>query len=200
MQVKGISEKTVDKLIAEVAKLVPMGFTSASFIHQRRSDIIMIDTGSRQLNQLLGGGIETGSLTEIFGEFRTGKTQLCHTIAVTCQIPIDCGGAEGKCLWLDTEGTFRPERLIAIATARGVPPDQVLENVAYVRVHNTDHQMSLLTQARAMMAESRYAVLIIDSIINHYRTDYAGRGELAPRQVHLGKFLRNLTTIACEVS
>lgn len=107
----------MDKLIAEVTKLVPMGFVPASIVHQKRADIIMVETGSRELNRLLGGGIETGSITEIFGEFRTGKTQLCHTLAVTCQLPVDCGGAEGKVIWLDTEGTFRPERLVAIADA-----------------------------------------------------------------------------------
>ena len=64
---------------------------------------------------VLIGGVETGSITEVFGEFRTGKTQLCHTLAVTCQLPIDHGGGEGKCLYIDTEGTFRPERLLATA-------------------------------------------------------------------------------------
>lgn len=92
-----------------------MGFVSASEVHQRRMEIIQIETGSRDLNRLLGGGVETGSLTEVFGEARSGKSQLCHTLAVTCQLPVDLGGAEGKCLWIDTEGTFRSERLLAVA-------------------------------------------------------------------------------------
>eukprot|EP00122_Pirum_gemmata_P010996 Pgem_evm1s10182 len=92
-----------------------MGFTTATEFHQRRSEIIQISTGSKELDNMLNGGIETGSITEIFGEFRTGKTQLCHTLAVTCQLPIDNGGGEGKCLYIDTEGTFRPERLLATA-------------------------------------------------------------------------------------
>lgn len=71
---------------AEASKLVPMGFTTATEFHQKRSEIIQLTTGSRELDRLLGGGIETGSITEIFGEFRTGKTQLCHTLAVTCQV------------------------------------------------------------------------------------------------------------------
>ena len=74
-----------------------------------------ITTGSKELDKLLGGGIETGSITEIFGEFRTGKTQICHTMAVTCQLPIDSGGGEGKCMYVDTEGTFRPERLLSVS-------------------------------------------------------------------------------------
>lgn len=176
-----------------------MGFTSASEIHQKRSEIIQIETGSRELNRLLGGGIETGSITEIFGEFRTGKSQLCHTLAVICQIPVDMGGAEGKCLWIDTEGTFRPERLLSVAQRFKLKAKDVLENVAYARCHNTDHQINLLVQAAAMMAESRYALLIVDSAMALYRTDYSGRGELAARQMHLARFLRGLTKLAEEV-
>ena len=96
------------ELIRSIAsKLVPMGFTTATEMHQRRSELISITTGSKQLDTLLAGGIETGSITEVFGEFRTGKSQLCHTLAVTCQLPFDMGGGEGKCLYIDTEGTFR---------------------------------------------------------------------------------------------
>ncbi len=94
---------------------MPLGFTTATEFHQRRAEIISISTGSKELDKLLGGGIETGSITEMFGEFRTGKTQLCHTLAVICQLPLDMGGGEGKCIYVDTEGTFRPERLVAVA-------------------------------------------------------------------------------------
>lgn len=101
--------------MAEAAKFVPMGFLSATEFHHKRTEIVFVTTGSRELDKLLGGGIETGSITELFGEFRTGKTQLCHTLAVTCQLPISQGGGEGKCLYIDTEGTFRPERLLAVS-------------------------------------------------------------------------------------
>lgn len=113
--IKGISEAKADKILAEAAKLVPMGFTTAKEMHQKRSEIIQLTTGSSELDKLLGGGIETGSVTEMFGEFRTGKTQLCHTLAVTCQLPVSQNGGEGKCMYIDTEGTFRPERLLAVA-------------------------------------------------------------------------------------
>lgn len=123
----------------------------------------MLTTGSRELDKLLGGGIETGSITEMFGEFRTGKTQICHTMAVTCQLPVSQGGGEGKCLYIDTEGTFRPERLLAVAERFKLNQNEVLDNVACARAYNTDHQTELLIQAAAMMAESRYALLIVDS-------------------------------------
>ena len=113
--IKGISEAKADKVLAEASKLVPMGFTTATEMHARRADMLKLTTGSQELDKLLEGGFETGSITEMFGEFRTGKTQICHQLAVTCQLPIDQGGCEGKCLYIDTEGTFRPERLLAIA-------------------------------------------------------------------------------------
>ncbi|KAK7201019.1 DNA repair protein RAD51 [Novymonas esmeraldas] len=198
LAVKGISENKAEKIMAECAKLVPMGFTSAVAYHEARKEIIMVTTGSREVDKLLGGGVETGSITELFGEFRTGKTQLCHTLCVTCQLPISQGGAEGMALYIDTEGTFRPERLVAVAERYKLDPDDVLANVACARAFNTDHQQQLLLQASAMMAENRFALIIVDSATALYRTDYTGRNELAARQVHLGKFLRSLHNLAEE--
>lgn len=198
LAIKGISEAKADKIMAEAIKLVPMGFTTATEFHQKRSEIIQITTGSKELDKLLNSGIETGSITEMFGEFRTGKTQLCHTLAVTCQLPIDAGGGEGKCLYIDTEGTFRPERLLAVAERYNLNGSDVLDNVAYARAYNSDHQLQLLVQAAAMMSESRYALLVVDSATALYRTDYSGRGELAARQMHLARFLRMLLRLADE--
>ncbi|KAK9687306.1 Rad51 [Popillia japonica] len=198
LSIKGISEAKADKVLAEASKIVPMGFTTATDIHQKRSEIIQLTTGSKELDRLLGGGIETGSITEIFGEFRTGKTQLCHTLAVTCQLPIEHNGGEGKCLYIDTEGTFRPERLLSVAERYKMSKQDVLDNVAYARAYNTDHQTQLLIQASAMMAETRYSLLIVDSATALYRTDYSGRGELSARQMHLARFLRMLLRLADE--
>lgn len=195
---------------------VEMGFSTATEYHQKRVELISLTTGSRELDKLLGGGVETGSITEIFGEFRTGKTQICHTLAVTCQLPISLGGGEGKCLYIDTEGTFRPERLLAVAEKFKLKGEEVLDNVAYARAFNTDHQLQLLVQASAMMSESRFALMIVDSATALYRTDYSGRGELSgkltnevyvkkikfqsflARQMHLARFLRHLLRLADE--
>lgn len=198
LEVKGISEIKAERIMAECAKLVPMGFTSAVAYHEARKEIILVSTGSREVDTLLGGGIETGSITELFGEFRTGKSQLCHTLCVTCQLPISQGGAEGMALYIDTEGTFRPERLVAVAERYKLDPEDVLANVACARAFNTDHQQQLLLQASAMMAENRFALIVVDSATALYRTDYSGRGELAARQCHLGKFLRTLHNLAEE--
>jgi len=196
--IKGISEQKATKLLTEASKLIPMGFTTATEFHKQRAEIIHLTTGSKELDKLLGGGIETGSITELFGEFRTGKTQLCHTLCVTCQLGLEQGGGEGKALYVDTEGTFRPQRLVSIAEKFGLNPTDVLDNVAYARAYNSDHQSKLLVQAAGMLAESRYALLIVDSATALYRTDYSGRGELAARQMHLARFLRCLLRLADE--
>ncbi|KAL0094888.1 DNA repair protein RAD51 [Phycomyces blakesleeanus] len=198
LAIKGISETKADKLLAEAAKLVNLGFTTAMEVHTRRQDIVTITTGSKDLDKALGGGIETGSITEIFGEFRTGKSQLCHMLSVTCQLPIDAGGGQGKCMYIDTEGTFRPTRILAVSQRYGMDNESTLDNIAYARAYNTDHQSSLLLQAAAMMSESRFAILIVDSAMALYRTDYSGRGELAARQTHLAQFLRQLQRLADE--
>lgn len=198
IEIKGISEAKAEKLLGAAMKMVPMGFTTASECHQTRAELIQLSTGSKQLDALLEGGIETGSITEIFGEFRTGKTQLCHTLAVTSQLPVDQGGGEGKCLYIDTEGTFRPARLIQVAERFGLDGESILDNVAYARAYNSDHQNQLLQQASALMSQSRYALLIVDSATALYRTDYSGRGELSARQMHMAQFLRSLQRLADE--
>lgn len=178
--------------------MVHMGFTTASETLKLRQDIIMLSSGSKDLDDLLGGGFETGSITELFGEFRTGKSALCHTLAVTCQLPVSLGGGEGKAIYIDTEGSFRPERLVAVAQRFQLNGEDVLDNVAVARCHNSEHQMQLLVQASAMMAESRHALLIVDSATALFRTDFSGRGELAERQQLLGQFMRQLQRLANE--
>jgi len=198
ISIRGISENKADKIISEAAKLVPMGFTTATDYHNQRSDIIQISSGSKALDKILDGGIETGSITELFGEFRTGKTQLCHQLCVTCQLPFSEGGGEGKALYIDTEGTFRPERCLAIAERYDLNGEDVLDNIAYARAYNSEHQTKLLVQAAQMMSESRFALLVVDSATALYRTDYSGRSELAERQMHLARFLRQLMRLADE--
>merc|ERR1711991_667737 len=196
--IKGLSDNKVAKIKDAVRKLVPMDFTSATLFHRQREGILRISTGCTAVDELLGGGIETGSITELFGEFRTGKSQICHTLCVTAQMPTSHGGGAGKALYIDTEGTFRPERLVAIAERFGLPGEEVLDNVAYARAYTSEHQSELLIQASALMAEQRYALIVVDSAMALYRTDYYGRGELNARQIHLGRYLRSLQRLADE--
>jgi DNA repair protein RAD51 len=198
--VKGVSDQKAAKLkqLIKDNQLVSIGFKTASNRLEDMKDQIFLATGSSALDGLLNGGIETGSITEVFGEFRTGKSQLCHTLCVTVQRPIDQGGAEGKAIFVDTEGTFRPQNLVKIAERFGMNPEEVLENVICARAHNSEQQLELLQDAAALMSESRFALMIVDSATALYRTDYTGRGELSERQMHLGQFLRQLTRLAEE--
>ncbi|KAI9272459.1 DNA repair protein RAD51 [Sporodiniella umbellata] len=194
--VKGISEVKVEKILFEASKLVGTGFTTASEVLKDQQERVSITTGSKSLDSLLGGGIETGSVTEIFGEFRTGKSQLCHMLAVTCQLPFDSGGGQGKCLFIDTEDTFRPSRVLSIAQRFHLDGAETLDNIAYARALSTDHQTQLLKEAAAMMTSTRFALLIVDSAISLYRSDFVGRGELSSRQMHLCQFMRQLRRLA----
>ena len=196
--IKGLSEMKVDKIIEACSKICHLGFEPSNIFLEKRMNLTYLTTGSKELDRLLGGGIESGSITEMFGEFRTGKTQICHTLCVTCQLPKENGGGAGKALYIDTEGTFRPEKLKNIAERFGLNPEEVIANVFYARAYNSDHQNKLLLQACGLMAESKFALLIVDSATALYRTDFSGRGELSARQMSLAKFLRNLQKIADE--
>mmetsp|Transcript_56006 Transcript_56006/g.114476 ORF Transcript_56006/g.114476 Transcript_56006/m.114476 type:complete len:332 (-) Transcript_56006:197-1192(-) len=196
LEIRGISETKAENIISEAIKLTPLGFCSAMDIYEFRKDLIHLTSGCEALDKILGGGIETGGITELFGEFRTGKTQLCHTLCVSCQLPLEKGGGGGKALYIDTESTFRPERIVSAAARFNLNGRDVLENIVFARAYNTDHQTELLKKAGDLMTRQRYALLIVDSATALYRTDYIGRGELASRQQHLAKFFRELQRLA----
>ncbi|KEP62990.1 UNVERIFIED_CONTAM: meiotic recombination protein DMC1 family protein [Hammondia hammondi] len=195
--VKGISEAKVEKIVEAAAKLGMCNtFITGVELVQKRGRVIKITTGSDQLDQLLGGGFETMSITELFGENRCGKTQLCHTVCVTAQLPRDMKGGCGKVCYIDTEGTFRPEKIQGIAERFGLDGDGVLDNIMYARAFTTEHMHQLLTLAAAKMCEERFSVLIVDSIIALFRVDFSGRGELADRQQKLNKMLSIMMKLA----
>jgi DNA repair protein RadA len=104
----GIGEKTAQKIIKSAQELEKMGFKSADLIWEKRKVLKKLTTGSQNLDELLGGGLETGAVTEVYGEYRTGKTQIAHQLCVNVQLPYDDGGLDGSALYIDTEGTFRP--------------------------------------------------------------------------------------------
>ncbi|KAG4065180.1 hypothetical protein HA402_007577 [Bradysia odoriphaga] len=140
MKISGISDSKATAIHREAMKCVDVGFQTAHEVYTKRSNIIRLTTGSSRSDTLLGGGIETGSITEVYGEFRTGKTQLCHTLAVTCQLPIEVNGVAAKCLYIDTEGTFRPKRIVAIAKRFNLNPTETLNNIVVARAFSSDHQ------------------------------------------------------------
>lgn len=197
--IKGLSEAKVDKILDACSKASAAGnFMTGSQFLQKRKDVIKVSTGSKTLDTLLGGGVETMSITEVFGEFRTGKTQLCHTLCVTSQMSISKGGGGGRVVFIDTEGTFRPERIKAIAERFEMDADEVLDNILVARAFTHEHQISLLTHVVAKMVEETYRVLIIDSVTALFRVDFSGRGELSERQQKLGQYLSALMKVAEE--
>ncbi len=197
-QIKGLSEQKVEKLKAISKKTCNDTFQSATALATKRENLVKITTGSHPLDDMLMGGIESGSMTELYGEFRTGKTQLMHTLAVSGQIPVENGGGGGKVMYIDTEGTFRPERIVQIAERFGVDATSCLDNIAYAKANNTEHQQELLVAAGALLAQDHFSLILVDSATNLFRTEFEGRGELSARQMALGKFLRHLAKLANE--
>ncbi|KAL9654784.1 hypothetical protein ABK040_008578 [Willaertia magna] len=196
--IKGLSEAKVDKILEACSKISFSGFVSGVEFLQKRKKVIRVTTGSSALDTLLGGGIETMSITEVFGEFRTGKTQMCHTLCVTAQLPRSLGGGSGKVAVIDSEGTFRPERIEPIAERYALNAEECLANIVVARAYTSDHQMNLLTLLTSKFAEDQYRLLIVDSVTALFRTDYSGRGELSERQQKLAQFLSSLMKLAEE--
>ncbi|GIY61384.1 hypothetical protein CDAR_541611 [Caerostris darwini] len=192
--IKGLSEAKVDKIKEAASKISCNIFLTALEASQKRKLVFKINTGSEALNKLLGGGIESMAITEVFGEFRTGKTQLSHTLCVTCQLPGANGYSGGKAIFIDTENTFRPDRLKNIADRFNLDHEAVLTNVLYVRAFTSEHQMEILDLVALKFHEEGgvYKLLIIDSIMALFRVDFSGRGELADRQQKLAQMLSKL--------
>ncbi|KAF0742434.1 hypothetical protein Ae201684_002535 [Aphanomyces euteiches] len=204
LQVKGVSEAKADKMIQAARKIIgeKSGFISASALLISNKQKYFITTGSKQFDMLLGGGIETMSVTEVHGEFRTGKTQLCHTLCVTAQLPRSQGGGAGKVAIVDTEGSFRPQRVAEIAKTRyDLEPSDVLDNIIVARAHSHDAQMDMVMKLGVLFADPErgpFRLLIIDSITALFRTDFSGRGELSERQQRLNVHLQRLVKHAEE--
>jgi meiotic recombination protein DMC1 len=194
--VKGLSEPKVIKIREAALKLVGSGFITGNEAKLRREKIINITTGSPALDSILGGGIETGSITEAFGEFRSGKSQIAHTLCVSAQLPTENGGGNGRVAFIDTENTFRPERIVEIAERFNLDSGDCLDNILVARAYTSEHQIELLDHVAARMAQDRFSLLIVDSATALFRVDFSGRGELADRQQKLGKFMSALTKIA----
>ncbi|RXK39361.1 meiotic recombinase Dmc1 [Tremella mesenterica] len=199
MKIKGLSEAKVEKIKEVSQKLLPSAFATGLEISERRQNVIYISTGSKAVDTILGGGVSTQSITEVFGEFRTGKTQLCHTLCVSTQMPEDQGGASGKVAYIDTEGTFRPDRIRSVADRFGVDSSMALDNILCARAWSSEQQCEMLVDLAVRFVEDRsYKLLIVDSIMNLFRQDYSGRGELSERQQKLNQFLARLQKLAEE--
>ena len=194
----GVSTAVARKAIQAARDMLNLGFTDGVEYAQRRSNVSYITTGSKNFDALLGGkGVESRSITECFGAYGSGKTQLGLTLAVNVQMPLEMGGANGKCVFVDTEGTFRPVRIKQIAEARGANPEKVLKNIFVARAFNSDHQILLLEKVGEMVKNGEpIKLVIIDSLTAHFRAEFAGRGQLADRQQKLNRYMHDLMKLA----
>jgi len=193
-----IGEATAAKIINAARQAAEIGgFETGDVVFERRKQVGKLTTGSAALDGLLGGGVETQAITELYGEFGSGKTQAAHQLAVNVQLPKKDSGLEGSAIIVDTENTFRPERIKQMAEALGLNHEEVLKNIYVARAYNSNHQMLLVDRAFEVAEELKDSdkplrLIIVDSLTAHFRAEYVGRGTLADRQQKLNRYLHDL--------
>lgn len=195
-ELTGLSETVAYRISANARLLWDRSFITAKRIKEFEMKRNKITTGIRALDSILNGGFELGSIVELAGEYGSGKTQLCHQLSVTVQLPVDKGGLMGGALYIDTEGTFSAYRIENISERFRLNPDDVLERIIVARAFNTEHQIQIVRSSVNKIEEANIKLIIIDSIINHFRTEYPGRESLASRQQKLYRHISDLHRIA----
>ena len=198
----GGSEETANSIIFSARRLLEESgvldkeFIPATDALKKRQTMTRCATGSTALDGLFGGGIETQAITELYGDFGSGKTQICHTLCCTCQSQPGEGGLGGGAIYIDTEGTFRPERIQQIAESRGMNAEQVLENITFCKVYNSSHLELVVKTLGKYVEKCKAKLVIVDSIISLHRAEFAGRGTLAERQQRLNGLVHRLLRLA----
>ena len=197
-----IGEERAEKLILaahDMLKqrgLISEDFVSAEELMEKVKKRRFITTGSRNLDNLLRGGIATQAVTEFYGEFGCGKTQICHTLAVNVQLSEEQGGLSQNAIYIDTEKTFSPSRIVEIATGRGLNPSEALRRIIVARAYNTTHLLLLMKMLPEKIKSHDVGFVAIDSAVAPFRAEYLGRGKLAERQQLLNRFMHDLIRIA----
>ncbi len=192
-EITGIGEGAIIKIIAAARKLADVGnYETGEEILNRRKNVLKLTTGSKNLDNLLGGGLETQTITEFFGEFGSGKTQIMHQIAVNATTSESDGGFNSDVLIIDTENTFRPERIVQMSRAKNLDSDEVLKRIHVARAFNSHHQILLAEKASQMAKDFNIRLLIVDSLTSHFRSEYMGRGSLSERQQLLNRHMHDL--------
>lgn len=197
-----IGETTAAKIINAARLQAEIGgFEAGDVVLERRKQVSKLTTGSAAFDALLGGGIETQAITETYGEYASGKTQIAHQLAINVQLPRESGGLEGSTIMIDTENTFRPERITQMAEGVGMDAKEVLKNIHVARAYNSNHQILLVSTASELAEQLKdtdrpVRLLIIDSLTAHFRAEYVGRGTLANRQQKLNRHLHDLMRFA----
>ena len=192
----GMGTDTAEKAINKAVAFISNGYITATQLQDQRKNRTHLHTGSKALDELLGGGIESETTLEIAGSMASGKTQIAHTLAVLAQQPIEQGGLNGEVAFIDSENTFVPKRIIEICEARGIDPVATLNRIYHGASMNVNHQQLLIEQLYDLCPTHNIKLVIVDSIIGHLRSEYIGRGTLSDRQGLLNKMLHTLSKIA----
>ncbi|HEV2119595.1 MAG TPA: DNA repair and recombination protein RadA [Candidatus Bathyarchaeia archaeon] len=192
----GIGEKQAAKIIAEARDSISLSFIRADELMKMKASVRRLTTGSKAFDGLIGGGLESQTITEFYGEYGVGKSILCHQLAINVQLPVDKGGLDGGALYLDTEQTFRPEWIVRMAKTAGLEPTNVAQRIIYSEAYNSDHQILLLEKADQIIKENNIRLIIIDSLTSHFRSEYIGREMLAERQQRLNNHMHRLIRLA----
>lgn len=188
-----LGEIAAAKIIQQARKMADIGkFETGSTLLEKRSKVGRITTGSKTFDELMGGGFETQAITELFGEYGSSKTQLAHQLCVNVQLPVDQGGLNGHAFFIDTENTFRPERIMQMAEAYELDTKKTLDKIHVARAYNSSHQMLLIEKVNELSKEAPARLLVVDSLTAHFRAEYVGRGALADRQQKLNKHMHDL--------
>lgn len=192
-----IGSATALKIISAARKQLKLGFETADMIRERRKKVERLTTGSKELDTLIGGGVQTQAITEFHGRFGSGKTQLAFQLCASAMLKKKDGGFDSHCLVIDTENTFRPERIMQIGRELGLDPEKMLKNIHVARAYNSDHQILLAEEVQKIMSQNiPVKLIIVDSLTAHFRAEYAGRGALSERQQRLNRHLHLLQRLA----
>jgi DNA repair protein RadA len=192
----GISEKKALDVIRAARSTLSLTFIRADELLKLRQNVLRLTSGSRAIDEILGGGLETQTITEIYGEYGSGKSQLCHQMCVNVQLPPERGGLSGSALYVDTENTFRTERIFQMAQHLGLNPGDVVKNIIFAEAYTSDHQMFLLENADKVVKENNIRLIVVDSLTAHFRSEFLGREMLAERQQKLNKHMHRLIRLA----
>ena len=192
----GVGEKQAAKIITIARDSIATSFVRADELMRMRQNLLRLTMTSKQLDELVGGGLESQTITEFYGEYGAGKSILCHQLAVNAQLPIEQGGLNGGALYVDTENTFRPEWVVRMAGPLGLDPETVGKNIIYSEAFNSDHQILILEKADKIIQENNIKLIIVDSLTAHFRAEYLGREMLAERQQKLNNHMHRLVRLA----
>jgi len=192
----GISEKRALEVVQAARSSIALSFIRADELLKMRQNVLRLTSGSKAMDELLGGGLETQTITEFYGEYGSGKSQVCHQMCVNVQLPPERGGLGGGALYIDTENTFRTERIVQMAQHLGLKPEDVVKNIVFAEAYTSDHQMFLVDNADKVVKENNIRLIIVDSLTSHFRSEYLGREVLAERQQKLNKHMHKLIRLA----